>query len=483
MKSYRTSTVCGYDNYSGARFSRRSFLRQLGLLSGGTAAAYALLSQIRGRRTMGQFIAADDPRLDLGYLIYPGQTGGIRAYSARPVGQEELPGVIVIHENTGLQPHIEDVARRIALEGFHAIAPDALSPLGGTPANTSQATSLIQQLDTQTTIQNLVAAVQYLRTHPLSTGNVGCTGFCWGGGMTNQVAVNSPELQAAVPFYGSQPVPEDVPKINASLLCHYGALDTRINAGIEVFEAALRSASIDYGIYIHKGADHAFFNDTRADRYHKEAADLAWRLTIAFFRATLKDDRLVAHYKLDESEGRTAKDSAGVNDGTLNGEPIWQPENGRIKGAVQLDGIDDYISTGFVLNPAAGPFSLFAWVQGGAPGQVVVSQVDGTNWLWADAAGRLATSLSQPAGGRQAPAPLVSGSGIVDGGWHRVAVVWDGTTRALYADDVLVGEDLEPSIAGSVGGLNIGCGASLEPGSFWGGLVDDVRVYNRAVTP
>jgi carboxymethylenebutenolidase len=483
MRLDRASRTGISETHIGEYLNRREFLRQLAVVSGGTVAAYALLAQLGSRRARGQIVAADDPRLDVGYVVYPGATGDIRAYSARPVGGEELPGVIVIHENTGLQPHIEDVARRFALEGFHAIAPDALSPVGGTPASTSQATSLINQLNAETTTANFVAAVQYLKTHPLSTGKVGCTGFCWGGAVTNQVAVHAPDLRAAVPFYGRQPVAQDVPKIRASLLCHYGALDTSINAGIEAFETALRAAAIDYGIYIHKGAGHAFFNDSRPDRYHEAAADLAWRLTLAFFRSTLRDDRLVAHYRLDEMDGPTAKDSAGANDGTLHGTPLWRPSGGRIKGAIQLDGIDDYIGAGFVLDPASGPFSVFAWVQGGGPGQVIVSQIEGANWLATDAVGRLMTGLSQPAGGRQVPSPLASESTITDGQWHHVGVVWDEMKRALYLDDVLVREDSQPSLAGSLGGVNIGCGATPAPGAFFAGLIDDVRIYNQAVRP
>jgi len=483
MTSNRTSRTDKCDEYTNAYLDRRGFLRQLALVSSGAVAAYGLLGQQGDGLAMAEVIAKDDARLDTAYITYRGETGDIRAYAARPKGGEEFPGVIVIHENTGLQPHIEDVARRFALEGFHAIAPDALSPLGGTPGSTSQATSLLNQLNSQATTKNFVAAVQYLKTHPLTTGKVGCTGFCWGGAVTNQVAVNSPDLAAAVPFYGSQPASADVPKIKASLLCHYGALDTRINAGIEAFEAALKAAAIDYGIYVHKGAEHAFFNDTKT-AYNKAAADLAWRLTLAFFQAKLKDDRLVAHYKLDETDGRTAKDSAGGHDGTLKGEPLWQPGSGRVRGAVQLDGIDDHISTGFVLDPAVGSFGVYAWVKGGAPGQVIVSQINGANWLWTDAAGgQLMTSLSRPASGRQGASPLVSKARIVDGDWHHIGVVWDGATRALYVDDVLVGEDTQPTIAGSIGGLNIGCGVDLAAGTFWSGLIDDVRIYNRAVMP
>jgi carboxymethylenebutenolidase len=146
----------------------------------------------------------------------------------------------------------------------------------------------MQQLDNQSTVKNFVAAVRYLKTHPQSTGKVGCMGFCWGGGMTNQVAVNSPDLRAAVPFYGRQPASEDVPKIKASLLLHYAGLDRRINEGIEAFEAALKKASIDYKLYMYEGAGHAFFNDTSESRYHKESAQLAWKRTIEFFNSTLR---------------------------------------------------------------------------------------------------------------------------------------------------------------------------------------------------
>ena len=468
--------------HSDRPLDRRAFLRRGALLSGG-ATVLAALPQLGLRSARAQVIAADDSRLLTEYITYPGQTGDMIAYAARPSGQEDLPGVIVIHENTGLQPQIEDVTRRFALEGFHAIAPDALSPLGGTPANTSQATSLLGQLNTEATIGNFVAAVQYLKTHPLSSGTVGCTGFCWGGGMTNQVAVNAPDLDAAVPFYGSQPASADVPKIRASVLCHYAGLDTRINAGIDAFEAALKAANIDYGIYLHQGANHAFFNDSRPDRYHREAAELAWQLTIGFFRAKLKDYRLVAHYKLDETEGGTAKDSAGSFDGTLLGAPQWQPAAGRAKGAIQLDGVDDHIRTDFILDPAAGAFSAFAWIKGGAPGQVIIAQATGVDWLLADDQGNLMTHLSQPAGGRRAPQPLVSSASITDGEWHRVGLVWEGSARALYVDNVLVAEDSAPSVAGSTGGLNLGCGADRSAGTFFSGLIDEVRIYNQAVRP
>ena len=236
---------------------------------------------------MSARIKEDDPRLDVENITYPGKTGKVLAQLAKPKGDEKLPGVIIIHENRGLNPHTEDVARRVALEGFIAIAPNALSPLGGTPDDSDEARSLMQKLDGNETVANFVAAAKYLKTHPQSTGKVGVTGFCWGGGMTNQVAVISPDVQAAVPFYGRQPETGDVPKIKASILAHYAGDDERINAGIPEFEAALKEASIEYEVHMYEGAKHAFFNDTSA-RYHEEAAKLAWERTIAFFNKNLK---------------------------------------------------------------------------------------------------------------------------------------------------------------------------------------------------
>lgn len=276
-----------YDDYAKGCLDRREFLKKLAVLAGSTAAAIALLPLIENTYAQAQFVPEDSPRLHVENIKYPGETGEVRAHMARLKGEAKLPGVIVIHENRGLNPHTEDVARRVALEGFLAIAPDALSPLGGTPDDVDEARSLMRKLDSEATVKNYVAAVKYLKTHPQSTGKVGCMGFCWGGGMTNQVAVNSADLRAAVPFYGRQPAPEDVPKIKASLLIHYAGLDERINAGIEAFEAALKKASVEYKIYMYEGAGHAFFNDT-GSRYHEEAAKLAWERTIAFLKEKLK---------------------------------------------------------------------------------------------------------------------------------------------------------------------------------------------------
>jgi len=277
-----------YEKYTHDLLDRREFLKKLGILFGSAAAANALLPLLETNYARAGVVSKDDPRLKTGYINYPGATDEIRAYFARPKGDAKLPGVIVAHENIGLVPHIEDVTRRVALEGFLAIGPDALSPVGGTPKDDNEAKKLINKLDSQSTVNDYVAAVKYLQYHPESTGKVGIIGFCWGGGVANQVAVKTPDLTVAVPFYGRQPAPEDVPKIKASLLLHYGGLDKRINKGIPAFEAALKQASIDYRMYMYKGAKHAFFNDDKADRYHKEAAQLAWKRTADFLTEKLK---------------------------------------------------------------------------------------------------------------------------------------------------------------------------------------------------
>ena len=219
-------------------------------------------------------------------IKYQGETGPILAHFAKSKEDVKQPSVIVIHENRGLVPHIKDVAERIASEGFLAIAPDALSPLGGTPDDVDEARSLIQKLDSQETVKNFVAAVKYLKTHSQSTGEVGVVGFCWGGGIANQIAVNSPDVKAVVPFYGIQPASEDVSKIKASLLLHYAGLDERINKGIPAFESALKEAHVDYKLFIYEGAEHAFFNDT-GPRYDEKSAKLAWERTISFLKQKL----------------------------------------------------------------------------------------------------------------------------------------------------------------------------------------------------
>ena len=278
-----------YNEYVHESMDRREFLKKLAVLAGGTATAYALLPSLEGNHARADIVPKDDHRLHTEYVTYPGATGEVRAYLARPKEDVKQPGVIVIHENRGLNAHIEDVNRRVALEGFLSIAPDALSPVGGTPDDSDKARSLIRNLEHQSTVKNYTAAVKYLKTHPMSTGKVGVVGFCWGGGMANEVAVSSPDVTAVVPYYGRQPASEDVSKIKASLLLHYAGLDERINRGIPAFEEAHKAASLDYKIYMYPNAKHAFNNDTNAERYNKEAAQLAWQRTILFLKEKLRE--------------------------------------------------------------------------------------------------------------------------------------------------------------------------------------------------
>jgi carboxymethylenebutenolidase len=282
-----------YFEYRLEKTGRRDFLKKFTFLAGSIASAIALLpNQTQGiadKSSGFRAQAMSDSDLITGFINYPGATGNVRAFMARPKTEKKYPAVIVIHENRGLQPHIMDVNRRMAREGFLSLAPDALSPFGGTPEDEdiTRALQLNRELDYVQAVKNFVAAVKYLETHPLSNGNVGCTGFCWGGAMTNQVAVNAPSLKAAVPYYGSVPLPEQVPEIQAAVMAHYASDDDRINKGIPAFEEALKKAGKDYRIYIYEGTQHAFNNDTNADRYHPEAARLAWERTVAFFRDKL----------------------------------------------------------------------------------------------------------------------------------------------------------------------------------------------------
>jgi carboxymethylenebutenolidase len=277
-----------YDEYTHTPLDRRVFLARLAQLTGSTAAALALVPLLEANQAHAALVAPEDPRLDTGRITYPGATGDITAYTARPKGAEKLPAVIVIHENRGLNPHIEDVTRRVALEGFLAMAPDLLSPLGGTPANEDTARDMIGKLDGQQTVQNLVAAITFLEKHANSNGKVGAIGFCWGGGMVGDLAVNAPDLDAAVVYYGRQPKAAEVAKIKAPLLLHYAGLDTRINEGIPAFEEALKKADKKYTLHMYEGANHAFNNDTSEARYNKQAADQAWSRTVAFLKEHLK---------------------------------------------------------------------------------------------------------------------------------------------------------------------------------------------------
>lgn len=271
------------NDYRRGGIDRREFLKKLTLYAGSTAAAMSLLPSADWSS-----LQENDPDLLTEFIKYPGATGEMKAYLARPKASKKYPAVIVIHENRGLVPHIRDVNRRMAKEGFLSLAPDALSPVGGTPDDITNVGDLFKQLKSEETTKNFVAAVKYLKTHPNSNGKVGCTGFCWGGAMTNQVAVNSPDLNAAVPYYGRQPSAEDVAKIKSPVMAHYAENDQGINAGIPAFEEALKKAGIEYHIFSYPGTGHAFNNDSNPTRYNEQAAKLAWKRTVDFFKEKLK---------------------------------------------------------------------------------------------------------------------------------------------------------------------------------------------------
>jgi carboxymethylenebutenolidase len=277
-----------YSAYKNGRVSRRLFIKKLALITGSTTAALSLFPVIEGNEIKGATLAKKETVIVSEFIKYPAETGEMRAFLARPKKGKKFPAVIVIHENRGLVPHIQDVTRRMAKEGFLTIAPDALSPLGGTPEDISNVGEMFKKLNSEQTTKNFVAAVKYLKTHPLSNGKVGCTGFCWGGAMTNQVAVNAPDLNAAVPYYGRQPAAEDVEKIKAPIMAHYAGNDAGINAGIPAFEEALKKYNKEYQIFMYEGAGHAFNNDSNPERYNEQAAKLAWGRTVGFFKEKLK---------------------------------------------------------------------------------------------------------------------------------------------------------------------------------------------------
>jgi carboxymethylenebutenolidase len=280
--------INAYDEYTHLTLDRRGFMEKLTKLAGSGAAAAAIAPMLAASQARAAMVEPDDQRLKTERVTWQGANGEMSGYLAWPADATgPLGAVIVIHENRGLNPHIEDVTRRMALEGLLALGPDFLSPAGGTPEDEDKARDMIGELDRAATVANAVATVDFLKEHAMSNGKVGAVGFCWGGGMVGQLAVNSPDLAAAVVYYGSQPAAEDVAKIEAPLLLNYAGLDERINAGIPAFEDALKAAGVDYTIHIYEGANHAFNNDTSEARYDKAAADLAWSRTIAFLKDTL----------------------------------------------------------------------------------------------------------------------------------------------------------------------------------------------------
>ena len=279
-----------FDAYVHGAVDRRGFLERAAKFAVGGTTAAMLLDALNPKFAEAQQVAKDDPRLKGEPVEFtsPQGSGSLRGYLVKPAkAQGKLPGVLVVHENRGLNPHIEDVARRVALEDFLAFAPDALSPLGGYPGDEDKGRELFAKLDQAKTREDFVAAAGWLKARPDCTGRIGVVGFCYGGGIANMLATRIPDLGGAVPFYGSAAKTEDVPKVKCPLLIHYAENDERINAGIADYEAALKANSKTYEIYMYPGAQHAFNNDTNEARYNKEAAELAWGRTIEFFKKNL----------------------------------------------------------------------------------------------------------------------------------------------------------------------------------------------------
>lgn len=280
--------IDAYDEYTHLTLDRRGFMEKLTKLAGSSAAAAAVVPMLAANSARAAIVPEDDERLNIEEITYPGSDGEMRGYLVRPADEDQpLGAVIVVHENRGLNPHIQDVARRMALEGFVALAPDFLSPLGGTPDDEDEARNMFGDLDPEQTVANGVATIEYLENQDFTNGNVGAVGFCWGGGTVNNLAVNTPSLDAAVAYYGSQPDPEEVGNISAPLLLHYAGLDDRINAGIDQYREALDEAGKDYTIHMYEGVNHAFNNDTSEARYDEEAANLAWERTVDFLKENL----------------------------------------------------------------------------------------------------------------------------------------------------------------------------------------------------
>ncbi len=277
-----------YDDYAHNRVNRRLFLDKLSTYAVGGLTVGSLLSFISPDYVKKIQTKQDDPRLKSEYITYESPKGGgtIKALLSRPADAEgKLPGIVVVHENRGLNPHIEDVARRAALAGFITFAPDALTPLGGYPGNDDAGRELQSKRDRNEMLEDFIAGFEYLKSHPDCTGKVGVVGFCFGGWISNMMAVKVPDLAAAVPFYGGQPT-EGIENIKAPLLLHFGELDTRVNEGWPAYEAALKEHNKEYKAYMYPNANHGFHNDT-TPRYDREAAELAWQRTIDFFKEKL----------------------------------------------------------------------------------------------------------------------------------------------------------------------------------------------------
>jgi carboxymethylenebutenolidase len=278
-----------FDQYVHGAIDRRGFLDRAGKFAVGGTTAAMLLDALSPKFAEAQQVPKDDKRLKTEYVEYdsPNGSGKMRGYLARPAAATgKLPAVLVIHENRGLNPHIEDIARRLALDGFMAFAPDALTPLGGYPGDEDKAREVFPKLDQAKTREDFVNGANYLKSRPDATGRIGAVGFCYGGGIANMLATRIPDLAAAVPFYGNQAPAADVPKIKAAMLIHYAETDERINAGWPAYEAALKANNVRYEGYIYPGTQHGFNNDT-TPRYDANAAKLAWSRTVAHFKKHL----------------------------------------------------------------------------------------------------------------------------------------------------------------------------------------------------
>jgi carboxymethylenebutenolidase len=276
-----------YDRYTHGEIGRRAFLERLALIAGSTAGASALLAGLANDYARAAMVAPDDSRIVTKKVSFDGPDGHVSGLLATGVGDGRRPSVLVIHENRGLNPHIEDVTRRLAISGFLAYGIDLLSLQGGTPADEDKAREMIGKLDAEKTVATLVVATAFLKARPESNGSVGAVGFCWGGGMANRLAVASDDLKAAVAYYGQTLPPEQAAEVKAPLLLHYAGLDERINAGIPAFEKALKENDKEFELYVYEGADHAFNNDANPARYERRAAALAWDRTIAFLESHL----------------------------------------------------------------------------------------------------------------------------------------------------------------------------------------------------
>jgi carboxymethylenebutenolidase len=277
-----------YDDYAHNRIDRREFAQQLSTYAVGGITVAALMSFLMPDYKGGIQTQQNDPRLKSEYINYQSGPRTIKALLSKPVdAKKKLGGIVVVHENRGLNPHIEDVGRRAALAGFISIAPDMLTPLGGYPGTDDAGRELQSKRDRNEMLDDFIAAYDYLKANKDCNGKVGVVGFCFGGWISNMMAVRIPDLAAAVPFYGGQPAPEDVPKIKAPLLLHYGELDTRVNEGWPAYEKALKENNKEYTAYMYPQANHGFHNDT-TPRYDKAAAELAWKRTIDFFNEKLK---------------------------------------------------------------------------------------------------------------------------------------------------------------------------------------------------